>query len=63
MTTIELAVCEARKNAEEMIFNIINGCITVEQKSNLDELLNSKVEKNKTRLAWLKVIHLNHLPK
>lgn len=62
MTTIELAVWKARKMAEEKIFNIINNCISADQKMKLEELLNSKID-NKTRLAWLKEMPTNHSPK
>ncbi len=62
MATIEYAVWESRKAAEEMIFSIVNGCITDEQKQKLDELLNSKVEKNKTCLTWLREYPTRHSP-
>ncbi len=62
MSTIELAVWEARKAAEEKIFSLINNCITDNQKIKLEELLTSKVENNKTRLAWLKETPTSHSP-
>jgi TnpA family transposase len=62
MATIEYTVWESRKKAEEMIFSIINGCIADEQKRNLDALLNSKVDKNKTRLTWLREMPTRHSP-
>lgn len=62
MATIEFIVWESRKAAEEMMFSIINGCITSEQKQKLDGLLNSKVEKNKNRLTWLRESPTSHSP-
>ena len=53
MSTIESIVWESRKDAEEKIYGIINGCLTGVQKTKLDELLTLK-DGNKTKLAWLK---------
>jgi TnpA family transposase len=62
MTTIELVVWEACKAAEERIFSIINKCISDDQKVKLEELINSKTDNNKTRLAWLKEMPTNYSP-
>lgn len=49
--------------AEGKIYSIINSCITADQRIKLEELLKSKIDNNKTSLAWLKEMPTNHSPK
>lgn len=62
ISTIERAVWEARKYAEDKIYKIINRNITDEQRSKLDNLLQSSEDKFFTQLAWLREIPDSHKP-
>ncbi|MBH0159156.1 Tn3 family transposase, partial [Fictibacillus sp. 5RED26] len=56
VTTLERMAWEARARAEKIIFNTVSQSLTIEQKENLEELINSQhqSESNKTILGWLK---------
>lgn len=62
ISTIERAVWEARKKAEEKIYKTVNESLTPEQKSRLDGLLETTVEKGMTKIAWLKELPGSHSP-
>lgn len=62
ITTIERIVWETRERAEKKIYKVINNSLSTEQLRGLDEMLNSKMEKGITRLAWLKEVPSNHSP-
>ena len=63
ISTIERIVWEARKTAEDNIYSIITNSLTSEQKKNLDRLLETTLDKGKTKLVWLKEIPCNHSAK
>ena len=54
MATIERTVWEARKRAEEKIFNQLCSTLTEMQKAKLDVVLTPMPDSSKTYLAWLK---------
>jgi TnpA family transposase len=54
ISTIERAVWESRKRAEEKIFKMINACLSEEQKKKLDTLIQTSDEHSQTKLSWLK---------
>ncbi len=60
ISTIERSVWEARKAAEDNIYNIINDSLSTEQKQKLDMLIDSTIDKGKTKLIWLKEVPGNH---
>lgn len=51
ISTIERLVWEARKTAEDNIYSIITNSLTSEQKKKLDRLLETTVDKGKTKLV------------
>lgn len=54
MTTIERAAWNARRHAEDTIFNHIHLLLTDVQKQALNKLLEPSRDGNKTTLSWLK---------
>lgn len=62
ITTVERIVWEVRNKAETKIYKTVNDCVNEEQKRRLESLLNAKIEKGITRLAWLKEVPGNHSP-
>lgn len=56
IATIERAVWESRKRAEEKIYKILNGSLSKEQTTLLDKLLLPMPDSQNTYLAWLRDI-------
>ncbi|WP_288049036.1 DUF4158 domain-containing protein, partial [Nocardia sp.] len=54
LTTVERLVWETRRRAEEKIYRLLNAALTPDQKQQLDKLIGSRMESEKTPLGWIK---------
>ncbi|SDC47733.1 Transposase and inactivated derivatives, TnpA family [Melghirimyces thermohalophilus] len=54
ISTVERLVWETRRRAEESIYRLLNAALTPDQKQQLDKLIGSRMESEKTPLGWIK---------